>query len=252
MNELPALTALRARLLEERDRIENRLRDNDHDGMAESQRWNTNELSTNDNHPGDLGTETFEKGKDLSLLELDERHLRRINEALEAMDQGTYGICRACGQSIPLERLQALPDTLYCVRHSPRRMEPFDRPVEEELLNPPFGRTSMDEQSSYNGFDGEDAWQIVQSYGNSNSPALSENPSADYEEFMIEAGEHEGFVEPIESFLATDITGRHVSVVRNSQYHEYLASREGDRELEWTETGEESDINAGQGTNPSQ
>ncbi|EXX91710.1 molecular chaperone DnaK [Paenibacillus darwinianus] len=252
MFELTELTALRARLIEDRELLENRLRANDHYGMAESQRWYTNELSTNDNHPGDLGTETFEKGKDLSLLERDEWHLRRIGEALEAMDQGTYGLCRTCGHSIPLERLQALPDTLYCVQHSPRQMKPFDRPVEEELLNPPFGRTSMDEQDSYNGFDGEDAWQIVQSYGNSNSPALSENPSADYEESTIEAGEHEGFVEPIESFLATDITGRHVAVIRNSQYREYLASREGDRELEWTEVDQEADDSAGQSPNPSQ
>ncbi|MNG41802.1 hypothetical protein D3C84_1312150 [compost metagenome] len=42
-----------------------------------------------------------------------------------------------------------------------------------------------------------------------------------------EADENEGFVEPLESFIATDITGRVVSVVRNRQYHEYMSHGEG-------------------------
>ncbi|PZD93872.1 molecular chaperone DnaK [Paenibacillus sambharensis] len=227
-----AVAGLRNQLIEDRQRIEQKLIDNEHYGLGDSQRVLTGELSPIDNHPGDLATETYERGKDIALLEQDELHLARIDEALEAMNKGEYGLCRSCGNPIPLERLQALPETLYCVEHSPQRDESHHRSVEEEFLNPPFGRSSLDEQSSYAGFDGEDAWQIVESWGNSNTPALAEDTDIEYEKFMIEADENEGFVEPIESFLATDITGTHVSVVRSRKYRQYLESGEGDPLLE--------------------
>ncbi|MNZ98756.1 RNA polymerase-binding transcription factor DksA [compost metagenome] len=176
----------------------------------------------------------YERGKDIALHEQEELQLNRIDAALAAMDDGSYGFCRTCNKPIPSERLEAVPDTLYCVEHAPRQDLTYNRPIEEEFLAPPFGRSSKDEDSSYNGFDGEDAWQIVEQWGNSNSPAMSENRNAaDYEHIGIEAEENDGFVESIESFLATDITGRHVSVIRNEHYFDYIQSGEGDHELEY-------------------
>lgn len=220
--------ALRARLKQEADRLERRLADSSNYGLDDAQRGGIGELSAYDNHPGDIGTETFERGKDAALLENDELRLRRMREALQAMDDGSYGICRTCGEPIPRERLEAVPETLYCVRHSPQRHESKQRPVEEQLLNPPFGRTSLDEQSSWTAFDGEDAWQIAEASGTSDSPAMAEDPEADYEQLTIEADEQEGFVEKIEQFLATDITGRQVSFVRSRAYREYVSRGEGD------------------------
>jgi hypothetical protein len=155
------------------------------------------------------------------------------------MANGSYGICATCNEPIPFERLDAVPDTLHCIEHAPRQHLTYRRPVEELVLDPPFGRTSMDEQDSYNGFDGEDAWQIVEQWGNADSPAFSENRDvADYEHVGIDAYENDGFVEPIESFLATDITGRHVSVIRNREYLHYLHNGEGDHGLESEELDE--------------
>jgi len=226
------IARLRSKLEADRAQLVQRLGEGDHHGMTEALSDYSGELSAYDNHPADAGTETYERGKDIALLENDERRLRRIHEALQAMEDGTYGLCKTCGEAIPIERLEALPDTRYCVEHSPQQIESERRPVEEQFLNPPIGRTSMDEQSSYAGFDGEDAWQIVEGFGSSDSPAMAENPDADYERLTIENDEHEGFVESLESFLATDITGRHVSVVRNRFYREYMAKREGDALLE--------------------
>ncbi|MUT66171.1 TraR/DksA C4-type zinc finger protein [Paenibacillus sp. NEAU-GSW1] len=224
---------LRLQLETEKQDIENRIRQNDHDGLGSNLRDGTGELSSIDNHPADVGTELFERGKDIALLEQEEMHLSRIDAALQAMNNGTYGQCRICGDDIPEERLEALPDSLYCLQHSPRQNISTDRPVEEALLAPPFGRTNLDEHDSYNGFDGEDAWQIVEQWGNADSPAMSENPDADdYKHIGTEAEENDGFVESLESFLATDITGRHVQVVRNRQYRNYLENGEGDHWLE--------------------
>ncbi|MEV4539483.1 TraR/DksA C4-type zinc finger protein [Asanoa sp. NPDC049518] len=35
--------------------------------------------------------------------------------ALKRMNDGTYGTCQHCGQDIPLERLEILPTTRFCV-----------------------------------------------------------------------------------------------------------------------------------------
>ncbi|MEH1130646.1 TraR/DksA family transcriptional regulator [Micromonospora sp. CPCC 206061] len=36
-------------------------------------------------------------------------------QALRHMAEGDYGICERCGDRIPIERLQILPDTRFCV-----------------------------------------------------------------------------------------------------------------------------------------
>jgi YteA family regulatory protein len=226
------LHMLRSSLEADQALIEQRLASNDHFGLGVAQRDQTGELSMIDNHPADLATEIYERGKDIALLEQEEFHLTRIEDALAAMNNGDYGICRTCGEAIPYERLEALPDSLYCIEHAPRRDISDRRPAEESFLMPPFGRSSMDEKD-YTGFDGEDAWQIVESWGNSNSPAMSENRQVEsYEHVGIEDDEADGYVEPFESFIATDITGKHVTVVRNRQYYEYMEHDEGDHGLE--------------------
>lgn len=224
---------LKRRLLQEKSELEARVSENGHFGLASSYRESTGELSGIDNHPADAGTEMFERSKDIALLEKEALRLERVDAALARMDSGEYGRCVACGTFIPYERLDALPTAVYCIEHEPRQENVERRPAEELFLSPPFGRTSLDEKESQNGFDGEDAWQIVESWGSSNSPAMAEGRDIDdYESMAIEADENDGFVEPLESFLATDITGHHVSVVRNRAYRQYMASNEGDHLLE--------------------
>ncbi|SDF05512.1 regulatory protein, yteA family [Paenibacillus sp. cl6col] len=230
MNRLSSeqLNSLQQQLLQSKAQIERRLHHGDHYGLSNSLRENTGELSTLDNHPADVGTEMFERGKDIALNEHDEILLERIDTALSRMDKGQYGKCVVCGKDIPYERLEAVPSTMYCVEHSPEQIVSERRPVEEQFLMPPFGRTSLDEDTQ-NGFDGEDAWQIVESWGTSNTPAMHEEHDVDdYGNLYIEASEElDGCVEAYESFVATDMTGRHVTIVRNRQYRQYMDNQEG-------------------------
>ena len=39
-----------------------------------------------------------------------------ISEALQKIEDGTYGICKDCHQEIPIERLKAVPGALRCVK----------------------------------------------------------------------------------------------------------------------------------------
>ena len=52
----------------------------------------------------------------LRLNGLDYRQLRMVEEALDRLNAGDYGICPACDQPIAEKRLQALPWARYCVR----------------------------------------------------------------------------------------------------------------------------------------
>ncbi len=82
----------------------------------ESERESFAELSGNDQHPADIGTETFEREKDMSILENVEAELADIEHALERLNDGTYGVCEACGRLIDDERLEAMPATRLCLQ----------------------------------------------------------------------------------------------------------------------------------------
>ncbi|WP_019909351.1 TraR/DksA C4-type zinc finger protein [Paenibacillus sp. HW567] len=227
------LSGLHAELLRQQQEISHRLQNNEHYGLQDAMRDSTGELSEIDNHPGDAATELYNRSIDISLLERDEHELENIDAALSAMEKGTYGSCAVCGEAISFERLSAVPATRFCKEHNPRQNAHFTRPVEEELLSPPFGRTSLDEREDQNGFDGEDAWQIVESWGSSNSPAMAEDSDiSSYNDMEIEADENEGFVEPWENFIATDIAGNHVTVIKGSSYRHYMDSEEGSHLLD--------------------
>jgi DnaK suppressor protein len=49
------------------------------------------------------------------LAEVESRELAQIENALERMRNGTYGICEVTGKPIPLARLQALPYATMCI-----------------------------------------------------------------------------------------------------------------------------------------
>ncbi|GIP37386.1 hypothetical protein J31TS4_06660 [Paenibacillus sp. J31TS4] len=177
---------LKKELLEEKEDLEARLGQGEGVDEDESLRESVGELSAVDNHPGDLGTELFERSRDLALHDTDEEHLEEINRALESMENGQYGRCITCGREIPFERLQALPFTEYCVEHTPNRSVPDDRPVEEDVMSPNSGQLHRGLNDERNESLGENAWDRVEDYGNSDSPAMSENRDmASYDDGML-------------------------------------------------------------------
>ncbi|MDU2064908.1 MAG: TraR/DksA C4-type zinc finger protein [Sporomusaceae bacterium] len=142
-------------------------------GLGDTLADSLGELSLYDNHPGDIGDELFERSKDLALRDNEALELREIEAALARLEQGTYGICERCQEKIEPERLEALPTAARCIRcqHEIDVIDTTPRPLEEELLMPPFGRTFLDHDSDENvGFDGEDALQAVLKFGSSDTP----------------------------------------------------------------------------------
>ncbi|OZM78628.1 hypothetical protein CFP66_30440 [Pseudonocardia sp. MH-G8] len=69
-------------------------------------------------HPGDYGTEvntTMEA--DLSVTTLSEQR-RRVQDAIDRLDEGGYGRCAVCGREIDDERLEARPEVPTCREHA--------------------------------------------------------------------------------------------------------------------------------------
>lgn len=46
--------------------------------------------------------------------------LPRIRRALQRIEEGTYGRCARCGEEIPAGRLEAMPESAFCVRCAAR------------------------------------------------------------------------------------------------------------------------------------
>ena len=100
------------------------------------------ELSMYDNHPADIGTETFERSKDLGLKDLARRQIKEADDALGRIREGNYGICEGCGGEIPEKRLEAMPSTTFCYKCRQKlddQVTAHRRPVEEGVVMPPFG-----------------------------------------------------------------------------------------------------------------
>ncbi len=141
-------------------------------GLGQSMSEAYEEMSMYDNHPADAGTEMFEREKDLGIRQNAQRMLESCKEALQRIEAGTYGVCERCGQAIPAERLEAFPTAALCVpckSGQERLPDRYPRPIEETVLTPPFGRSFRD-NSTFVGYDGEDAWQDVGVYGTSEGP----------------------------------------------------------------------------------
>lgn len=104
---------LKKKLLAERERVEELIR-------AESERRTSMNAGANQerygNHPGDEGSETFEKEKSLAIQSNLQVILDEVDHALRKFEAGTYGLCDECGKEIPFERLEIRPQATLCVQ----------------------------------------------------------------------------------------------------------------------------------------
>jgi YteA family regulatory protein len=197
------LKYLKKKLIKEKEKLELQLARNKENkfGIDDSVGNSMEELSMYDNHPADVGTETFEQQKYISLRNHQLEYLGDIRDALGRMDRGNYGLCVYCENKIGFERLDAYPTAKLCIscqkNEKSEEVEP-KRPVEEDVLRYPFGRTFTDGRDAA-GYDGEDAWQDVEKYGTSSGPQdISVNRLVNYKNLFQDSDESLGVVEKVE------------------------------------------------------
>ncbi len=64
----------------------------------------------------DEAENAYEMDLDLSMKESLVRQVKEIDEALERMKTGAFGVCESCGEEIPAGRLKVRPNAIYCTR----------------------------------------------------------------------------------------------------------------------------------------
>ena len=64
---------------------------------------------------GDGTSEAVSRLTDIGVGDSLERGLDRTDRALAKLDEGTYGVCDACGAEISSGRLKAMPDVVLCL-----------------------------------------------------------------------------------------------------------------------------------------
>lgn len=106
--------SFRKLLLEQKTILEKQYKDLEEGSLLASQSDFSGEMPFEDEYAAS-GTTTFERERDLSLSENVKDILKRVNEALDRIDSGTFGVCEICGLKILEERLQALPYANLCI-----------------------------------------------------------------------------------------------------------------------------------------
>jgi DnaK suppressor protein len=65
---------------------------------------------------GDGTTEAIDRLTDIGVGQSWEQSLARTERALKKLDEGTYGICDQCGETISPGRMRALPEGVLCMK----------------------------------------------------------------------------------------------------------------------------------------
>ena len=79
--------------------------------------------------PTDQATAELDNNFMLRLRGREQKLLKKIDEAIARIDEGSYGICESCGGQIGLKRLEARPVTTLCIECKTEQEENEKRQV---------------------------------------------------------------------------------------------------------------------------
>jgi DnaK suppressor protein len=105
----------RQRLIDERKSILDELDWVESNYIGSSQRDSSGEVSGHTTHLADMGTDSSEQEKAYLIGDTRGELLEDIKEALDKLDDGSYGLCESCGKPINRERLEAVPYAKLCL-----------------------------------------------------------------------------------------------------------------------------------------
>ncbi len=109
-----ALQATEKKLLAERDELQRQLAELDRHTF-EGAGGEPGSAPGIDEDLADLGSDTFERERDLSLAENLRDLLDQVEHALRRIESGSYGVCESCGKPIEAARIKALPYASLCI-----------------------------------------------------------------------------------------------------------------------------------------
>lgn len=103
------------RLIEERLRLLKELGYFEDKIFSNSQRDAAGDLSAYSVHMADQASDAQEREKAYHMASSEGRLLYHIDEALQRIKEGTYGVCQTCGKKIQSTRLEVVPHARLCI-----------------------------------------------------------------------------------------------------------------------------------------
>jgi DnaK suppressor protein len=73
------------------------------------------DANADDEHDPEGATIGFERAQLTALLAAARKRIAEVDDALQRVDAGSYGVCERCGRPIPAERLEARPFARHCI-----------------------------------------------------------------------------------------------------------------------------------------
>ena len=105
-------------VLEKRREIIGNVNEMENEALRQSRMDAAGDLSSMPIHMADIGTDNYEQEFALGLMDGERKMLKEIDDALQRIEQGTYGICESTGRPIAKARLEAQPWARYCVEYA--------------------------------------------------------------------------------------------------------------------------------------
>jgi DnaK suppressor protein len=110
------LDRFKAKLLTEKNKVLEEMTDLQQNNLKQSISDAAGENSRYTFHLGDVASLSYGREFSMGLAERQQKYLEEIDEALERIGEGTYGICKVTGELIPAERLEEVPVAKYSVK----------------------------------------------------------------------------------------------------------------------------------------
>ena len=108
------LKTFRQLLITEREKFASEIRSIAHDA-ARSPREASGDLSAYTVHMADMAADTYDRELSTNMASAEQEILYQIDDALKRLDEGAFGLCSECQQSITMSRLKAVPYASMCI-----------------------------------------------------------------------------------------------------------------------------------------
>ena len=103
-------------LLKMRENIIAKVQNIEKENLGRLQKDATGDLSGYGLHMADVASDNFERELSLGLAANERELLHKIDNALKMLKERDFGLCEACGKTITLKRLSAVPYAIMCVK----------------------------------------------------------------------------------------------------------------------------------------
>jgi len=102
--------------------------DQERNARSEAEQAASEDRSAYSLHMADRGTDAMEREKSLLFAQRADDYMEYLQEALNRLEDGSFGYCRVCGGEIGRARLEAVPTATQCIACKSRKDKVASQP----------------------------------------------------------------------------------------------------------------------------